>query len=260
MMRALILTITASLLAGSASAQTLRDFCAERPGKATPPCILDAGHLQLEVGLAAAVFKRSRGAHDITYTLGASEVRFGVSRRLEVEAGWMPLIIDHDRAAGRRTGTGDAMLGLRGALTDPDAEGPAVSLQGFVTAPTATRGLGAGGWTGGVRLPASIPLSKDSALGLTPEVDVVRDAGGGGTHLAWIGVAGVSHAFGPTTLGAEVWGEIDDDPSGKVREASADFTVAYAVGDSAQLDAGVNLGLNRATPDVEIYAGIARRF
>ncbi|MDB5425461.1 MAG: hypothetical protein JWQ29_2877, partial [Phenylobacterium sp.] len=146
------------------------------------------------------------------------------------------------------------------ALTDPDRGGPAVSVQVFVTAPAATHGLGAGGWTGGLRFPASIPLGPDTALGLTPEVDVLRDAAGGGTHLAWLGAAGVSHAFGPTTLGAEVWGEIDGEPSGEVRSASADFTAAYAIGENAQLDAGVNLGLNHATADVEVYAGIARRF
>ena len=259
-MRTLVLIVATSLLAGSAQAQALRAFCAERPGKATPPCILDTGHLQLEVGLADAVFERGRGAHRTTETLGASEVRFGLTRRVEVEAGLSPLIVDHDRATGHRTGVGDAVLGARAALTDPDADGAGVSIQGFVTAPTATHGLGAGGWTGGLRLPASIPLGKDSDLGLTPEVDVVRNAAGGGSHLAWIGVVGVSHAFGATTLGAEVWGEIDDDPAGKVRQATADFTAAYAIGDSAQLDAGVNLGLNRATPDVEVYAGIARRF
>lgn len=260
MNRVPLLALAALIFTGSAHAQALREFCAERPGKATPPCVLDAGHLQLEVGLADAVFERSRGAHETIYTLAASEVRFGLSKRVEIEAGWMPLILDRDRAAGRRTGVGDAMLGARVALGNPDADGAAVSLQGFVTAPTASHGLGAGGWTGGLRLPVSIPLGSDTDLALTPEVDVVRDTAGRGTHLAWIGVAGVSHAFGPTMLGCEVWGEIDDDPSGKVREASADFTAAYAVGDNAQLDAGVNLGLNRATPDVEIYAGIARRF
>lgn len=111
-----------------------------------------------------------------------------------------------------------------------------------------------------LRVPVSLSLGRDSGLGLTLEVDVVRNSMGGGTHLARLGAAGVSHAFGPTTVGAELWGEVDHDPSGRVREISADLTAAYAVGPNAQLDAGVNLGLNRATPDVEVYAGIARRF
>jgi len=259
-MRLLRLTPVLFLAAGAAHAGDMRDFCADRPGKATPPCILDAGHVQLEVGLADAAVERSAGQHEDVYAVGGAELRVGLTGRLELEAGWTPVIIDRQRGAGAVTGIGDAVLGLRRALTDPDAEGTAVAIQGFVTAPTATHGLGAGGWTGGVRLPVSLPLGKDNALGLTPEIDVVRNASGGGAHLAWQAAAGVSHAIGHATLGAELWGAVDDDPSGRFREISADFTAAYAVGKDAQLDAGVNLGLNRDTPGVELYAGIARRF
>src|ERR1700754_1567747 len=108
-MRAVVLVLMLSI-ATPCAAQALRPFCAERPGKATPPCILDAGHLQLEVGLADGVFERSAGAHEDTYSLGASELRFGLTRRVEVEAGWAPLIVDHVRGAGRTTGVGDALL------------------------------------------------------------------------------------------------------------------------------------------------------
>jgi hypothetical protein len=41
---------------------------------------------------------------------------------------------------------------------------------------------------------------------------------------------------------------------------SGDAAAAYLIRSDVQLDAGVNLGLNRATPDVEIYAGVAKRF
>lgn len=259
-MRRLLLALASStLLAPPAHAQDLRAFCAERPGKATPPCILDTGHVQVETGLADAVFERSHGAHEDTYALGATEFRFGLTRRLEAEAGWTPLIVDHQRGAGRTTGVGDAVVGARLALSDPDKDGAAISVQGFATAPTATHGLGAGGWTVGLRLPASIPLGG-SDLGLTPEVDVLRDSVGHGTHLAWIGAAGLSHGFGDATLGAELWGEVDDDPAHRAYQASADITAALSVGRNAQVDAGLNLSLTHATADVEIYAGIARRF
>ena len=258
-MRLLLLTLVVSALTGPVGAQELRDFCAQRPGKATPPCILDAGHAQLEVGLADAVFQRSGGAHEDTYALAAAELRVGLTRRFEVSAAWSPWIIDTTRGGDRLTGVGDATLALMGALTDPDGKGLAVSAEGFVTAPTATHGLGAGGWTGGLRLPISAPLG-DSSLGLAPEVDVLRDAGGGGTHLAWVGVGSLSHAFGSTTLGAELWGQIEDDPAATIRRASADLTAAVAVGKNVQLDAGANFGLNHATPNAEIYAGFSRRF
>jgi hypothetical protein len=259
-MRSLFLALAiAPLSALPTRAEGLRDFCADRPGKATPPCILDVGHLQIETGLADAVFRHSGGIHDTTYTFGASELRLGLTPRLEAEAAWAPLIVDHDRDLGHRSGVGDLTLGLRGALIGPDGDGSAVSLQGFVTAPTATHGLGAGGWTGGVRLPAQIPLGT-LGLGLTPEVDVVRNASGHGTHAAWVGVASLSHGFGKFTLGAEAWGQVDGDPSHVSHQASADITAALAVGDNAQLDAGVNLGLTRDTPNLELYVGIAHRF
>lgn len=259
-MRSLLLALAIALLSAlPASAEGLRDFCADRPGKATPPCILDAGHAQIEVGLADAVFRRSAGVHDTTYTFGASELRLGLTPWLEAEAGWAPLIVDHDRDLGHRSGVGDLTLGLRGALIAPDGGGPALSLQGFVTAPTATHGLGAGGWTGGVRAPAQIPLGP-LALGLMPEVDVARNASGHGTHAAWVGVASLSRGFGKLTLGAEAWGAIDDDPSHVSHQASADLTAALALGADAQLDAGANIGLTRETPELELYMGIAHRF
>ncbi len=256
----LLLLAAPLFAAGSARADDLRDFCAQRPGKATPACVLDAGHTQIEVGLADAVFRRQSGAHEDTYALGAPALRLGVTPRLEMEVAWSPLIVDSQRGAGRRTGSGDTTLAVLGALTDPAGKGVAVSLQGFVTAPTATHGLGAGGWAGGVRLPVAIPLANNVSIGLDPEVDVVRNLTGGGTHLALISVASLGRTFGKTSLGVEVWGSADDDPTGRTYQATFDLTAARAIGDNAQLDAGANFGLNRNTPDVEVYVGVSRRF
>jgi hypothetical protein len=247
-MRALIVVLMLSA-AVPAAAEDLRPFCAERPGKATPPCILDAGHAQLEVGLADAVLQ----PHDNTFAFGAAELRLGLTRRAEAEFGWTPLI------TGQGTGVGDASVGLRWALTDPDRDGTAVSAQVFATAPTATHGFGAGGWSGGVRLPLSVSLGGLS-LGATAEGDVLRDGDGRGTHRGGSLTLAAARTFGALSLGAELWGFVDDDPAGRTRQASFDLTAARSVGDNAQMDAGVNLGLNRATPDVEVYAGVARRF
>jgi hypothetical protein len=255
-----VVALAGSLDGGAARAQMLRDFCADRPGKATPACILDAGHVQVETALADAVFQRGSGVHEDLYAFGASELRFGLTSRVEAEAAWTPLIVDRLRGAGERTGVGDLTLGLRGALTSPDSKGPMVSLQGFVTAPTATHGLGAGGWTGGLRLPLSAPLANDFGLGLTPEVDVARNAQGGGVHPVWTNVVSVGRTFGKASFGVEAWGSLDDDPGGRSRQASADLTAALALGENAQLDAGANFGLTRATPDLELYVGLSHRF
>jgi hypothetical protein len=61
-------------------------------------------------------------------------------------------------------------------------------------------------------------------------------------------------------LSAELWGGWDWDPSGTTRQASADGSIAYLLSNDVQLDAGANFGLNRVTPDVELYGGVSVRF
>ena len=61
------------------------------------------------------------------------------------------------------------------------------------------------------------------------------------------------------SLSAEIWGQWDWDPSGTTRQYSADGSVAYLVNNDLQLDAGANFGLNKQTPDVELYTGVSVR-
>src|SRR5690242_738899 len=97
-MRAARLALILTFAASAAAAQQLRPFCAERPGKATPPCIVDAGHVQLETGLADVLLQPGE---DVV-ALAAGELRVGLTRRLEAQVGWAPLLI------GYKTGLGDA--------------------------------------------------------------------------------------------------------------------------------------------------------
>jgi len=100
------------------------------------------------------------------------------------------------------------------------------------------------------------------AFGFVREGRAVTDAAAG---ILWIAIAfsgtlALGRAFERTSLGAELWGVVDDDPAGRTHQASFDLTAARGLGQNAQLDAGLNLGLTRATPDVELYVGVARRF
>ena len=72
---------------------------------------------------------------------------------------------------------------------------------------------------------------------------------------------GIGFATSPRlSLSAEVWGKWDWDQAGTGKQYSADAAVAYLASNSIQLDAGANVGLNRQTPDVELYAGVSKRF
>jgi hypothetical protein len=242
-----------------------RALCADRPGMATPPCIVDGGRLQFETSLADWSHAKQDGARLDDLAVGGLELRTGVSRRSEVELGWTAWSRQRAKASGvtaRADGVGDLFLGLRTALTDPDKDGPQVALEPFVTAPTATGGQGAGGWEGGVIAPVSLPLPRGLSLGLSPQLAVRRNPGGQGTHLDWSGAAAVSRGFGPLSLALELWGEVDDQPGGSISQASADIAAAWIpqAWPDVQFDMGLNRGLNHNTPDREIYAGIVRRF
>ena len=62
------------------------------------------------------------------------------------------------------------------------------------------------------------------------------------------------------TGAAITWRWSRSDPSGTTRQASADGSAAFLLSNDVQLDAGANFGLNRATPDVELYGGVSVRF
>jgi hypothetical protein len=132
----------------------------------------------------------------------------------------------------------------------------------FVKIPIANRSLGNGKWEGGMLFPIAYSIAKSPfSIGLTPEVDWSADADGRGHHATMVQVASVGwQATDKLNLSAEIWGQWDWDTSGTTRQASADGSVAYLVNNNVQLDAGANFGLNRVTPDVELYGGVSVRF
>ena len=73
-------------------------------------------------------------------------------------------------------------------------------------------------------------------------------------------MVGIGRSFGKLTLGAEVWSAQNLDPAGTVSQYSFDLDAAYLIGNNTQIDSGINLGLNRATPDTELYFGLSQRF
>lgn len=265
-----LLTITglSLLLASAAHAQDApRDFCASRPGKGSPPCVLDAGRFQAELGIADAAWTRGGGSSTDTETFGALELRLGLTPTVEGQLVWSAYGRVHQRgggasAGGTEDGVGDLGFALRWSLKNPAGDGFSVALQPFVTAPVGADAIGGGAWQGGLVVPASLPLNADWSLALSPELDVRPDADGSGRHAAFGGSVGVGRSVGPVALGVELWADRDEDPSGHVTSASFDLTVAWtpARTKDLQLDASAYVGLNHATPDLELAVGVAKRF
>lgn len=239
-------------------------ICADRPGKATSTCTVPDGHWQVETGLADWSLNRSGDERDTSLVLGETLVKFGLTDRSDIGLDVTPWQRSTSREPGFRDsarGFGDLKVVYKHALTGGDAA-LQISVNPFVKIPTAKRPLGNGEWEGGILLPIgyAIPNSPLS-LGLTPEMDWAADGDGGGHHLAMAQVASLGWQVNPRlNLSGEIWGQWDWDPAGTTKQASADGSIAWLVNNNIQLDAGANFGLNRQTPDVELYAGVSKRF
>lgn len=259
----------ASLLAlvtsSPAMARSIPDpICTDRPGKGSATCTVPKGHWQVETGLADWTRVKAGGERSAELDLGASAIKYGLTDRLHVEVDVIPYVRLSSRSAEGRshaTGIGDTLVAVKQEL---GGDGPlTAALYPFVKLPTASKRIGNGKAEGGVRLPLGLTLGDDSrfSLGATSEADLNADSDGHGRHAALSQTIGLTwSAAKKLSLSAELWGQWDYDPAGTTRHYSLDGSAAYRVSDNLQLDAGVNLGLKRSTPGIELYAGLSKLF
>ena len=260
----LILLAAFGLFGSAAAAADEQPICADRPGKSTPACTVPAGHWQLETGFADWSLQKDDGERDASLVLGETTVKYGLTGSSDLEIDVTPWQRATSRAAGfheAASGIGDVKLLYKQQLTSGDAA-LQVTLMPVVKVPTARHSLGNGKWEDGLLLPIDYSIGKSPfSIELTPELDWAADADGHGHHAAMEQVVSLGwQSTEKLNLSAELWTGWDWDPSGTTRQASADGSAAYLLSNDVQLDAGVNFGLNRATPDVELYGGVSVRF
>ncbi len=268
MIKAAIGVLLLLALSGTASAEELRDLCADRPGKGSPACTVDAGHLQAEVGLVDWSHDRNSGTVENDLILGDVALRYGLGDTTELRFGWTGYghVRSRDRATGsvdRAKGTGDVTIGLRQNLHNPDGSGLSIAIQPFVTLPTGGHAIGTGTWGAGLVVPISYQLPDNVQFGLTSEIDAAPDQDRRGRHAAYSETLSVSVPMTRALTGsAELWAMRDRDPAGHSSQYSVDLAAAWVPGGKGrlQLDAGSYIGLNRQTPDIEAYVGVTEKF
>jgi hypothetical protein len=243
-----------------------RDYCPERPGLNTPPCIVDRGHVSVETSLADWTLDDQVDSRTDTVLIGNTVVRVGVTDRVEARVGWTPF--GHERmrdksdgSIGSRDRAGDVTLGLKAGLLHPDGQGLSIALLPEVSLPIGRRPVGAGTWAAGLLLPVSWSVTDAVQLEATPEVDAAANESGDGRHLAYSGTAGIGVAIAkPLTLTAELQVQRDEDPDQGTTPVLAALSLGWKAQKNLQFDVFGAAGLNRDAPDVELYAGVARRF
>jgi len=249
----------AALLLAAAAGGADPTICADRPAKANGTCTVPAGHWQLELSGADWARAADGGTHTDVTSFGQTLVKLGLSDDSDVELITPPYVRVH-ASGGTESGFGDTSIRFKQRLTDSTAPVQAAIIP-FVKLPTAGHSIGNGKVEAGVAVPISLATKAGPTITIGPEVDLAADADGRGYHAALVNLINVGVSPAPRlSLSAELWNATSFDPSGTVHLWSADVAAAYLANKRLQIDGGANFGLNRATPDVELYVGASLLF
>jgi hypothetical protein len=252
------------LWAFPAYAEEMKPLCSDRPGRGTGACTVENGHWQVELGLWDATFQRRAGVTTGVTSAANPVVKYGASDTVDIEAS-MALyqsVRVHD-ALGSQTdsGVGDLLLHAKWNPAGGGGETFTWILDPFVKLPTASRGLGNGAVEAGLLVPLAYEFGGGWALDSTPEADLLLNEAGSGYHAAIVNVIGLGRDIaGGFNLGMEVWTSQNFDPAGTVSQYSFGPDLAWQPNPNSQFDGGFAVGLNRQTPDLELYVGFSRRF
>jgi len=259
-----ISALLAALLPAAARAAETREFCPDRPGLGTPPCTIDRGRGDVEIGLADWTLEKGGGDRTDTWEFGDLLVRYGLTDHLEMQLGWTAFGTVRERSGGsvsRMSGIGDATLALRQNLIHPDGSGFSAALMPYASLPTGGRAIGAGDWSAGLLVPLSYELPHGLTLDFTGRIEAAADADRHGRHLAYGGIVGLDAELSrDVTMTFELSAQRDEDPAGHSTPLIGAVSLAWMAKPDLQLDAGANAGLAGGAPDAELYVGIARRF
>jgi hypothetical protein len=248
-----------------------RELSTDRPDKTECPFTVDAGHVQIESDFAVYSRDRDRdgGANSQTdaWSLASVNLKFGLTNSSDFQVVLEPFlrVKSVDRSVQPATvervrGFGDVTLRYKVNFWGNDGGSSALGLMPFVKLPTHQHGLGNRALEGGVILPYNRGLAGGWELGTQLELDVMSNEGRRGHHAEYVS----SITFGHDLVGAlggyvEVFSQHSAERNSRW-VGTLDLGLTYGVSRDIQLDAGVNLGISDAAPDVEFFSGIAVRF
>jgi len=259
-MKAGALLILVGLVASRSSAADEQPICADSPGKASQTCTVPAEHFQVEINLADWTLQK--GDRELLFADG--NFKFGLDDRSDIGVELIPLVRETSRGDGDHqsaSGFGDVGIAYKHRLSPADAPLQVTAFP-FVKIPTANRPIGNRMWEAGIIVPLAYNIpGTPLSFNLSPELDRSADEDRHGHHWTMVQVGSLGWQATPKlSLLAEVWGQWDWDPGGTTRQVTFDTSAAYLLRNDLQLDGGANIGLTRNSPDIELYAGFAKRF
>jgi hypothetical protein len=247
----------------------MRAFTPERPTLALVPFTVDAGHFQFESDLFNYTHTNYLGAGTISYLTADPILKLGLTNWVdfEVELNGYLNVSTHNNRSGALISSGhgfdDTLIKTKFNVFGNDGGTFALAFIPVLKTPTAAPGLGNGLVEGGIVAPLQINLPLDYTLILQSEIDVLKNASNERRHANFANLADLSHALPfiskDLSLSVEFFSSVGTD-SGIPAVYTFDLGLAYLILPNVQLDAGANFGLTKASPNINVYTGIAARF
>ncbi len=248
-------------LAAPAWGQDLEPICADRPGKSNAPCTVAPGHVQIEFGFDDLSIQHRSGITTSINDVGGMLAKVGLTDHLDVEAGVNLFQSEREHGTSMtrtQTGIGDLFLHVKYGM---ESGRFGLAFDPYVKLPVANDTAGNGKLEGGLAMPMEVDLGSGWLLGDTLQADALANASGSGMHANMSDALGVGKSITDSlTVGAELWTDENFDPAGTSIQYSAGLELADLLNNDTQIDCGFTFGLDRQTPDFEIYAGISERF
>jgi manganese/zinc/iron transport system permease protein len=244
----------------------LRPMSTDRPDRTESPYTVDAGHVQIEADLASLAVDKSDGVDVRTLGLAALNMKYGLSRRVDMQVVVPFFVRERVRAPGVGGGSesetvderiGDVTLRLKWNAFGNDGGASAFGVMPYVTIPTAD---GADDEVvAGVILPLAVDLRPGWGLGTMLQLDWVPDADGDGRHVDVVMSAALGRDL-TAALGAfvELYTAVSPEAGGTA-SATFDAGLTYAATPDLQLDAGFNIGLTESADDRLFFLGATIR-
>ena len=251
----------------------LREMSTDRPGAASSPFTVDAGHIQVETGLWSYAWDHWTPDASLTRsrTLFNTNVKLGLTDWAELDAiipvsnsivTRMPIGPGQSSRASAQ-GLGDVQIGAKvNFFGNDNGENQGFGLLGYAKVPTAASGLGNNMVEFTLLAPYSFGLPFGFSMTMEPGVGLLRNGQKQGYHGDYQIAVEVGHPlFGSSTVTGQFGVTLDRE--GDHNSAEQDTVapaIQWLITPSMQLDGGVNIGIARAATDFNPYVGFSFRY
>ncbi len=246
----------------------MRDMSPDRPDKTDSAKTVDAGHFQWELDFFnfGRFSDTDNGVTTRTdvYQAAPMNVKVGLLNSVDFQVQFAPYSWEFERTTPpgtetRVSGFGDVMPRLKVNLMGNDGGGFAIAAMPFVKLPTGRPNFGNGSIEGGLKIPYSFEV-PGMELSFQTEIDWNRDVVGTRYHADIVNsVSAGLPVWGKLSYYVEVFTDVSTDRNiGFI--STFDTWVTYSVNKNLRLEAGVYIGLTKASEQLHPFIGMSFRY